>query len=293
MLKSSEIPTIKSLRSFVSVAHHQSFSKAAKELHVTQGAVSKQITLLENMLGQALFERQINGIVLTPAGKQYLPKIMQALEIIQHASASLIQSDTTQEQLTIDVPPSFASLWLIDKVEEFRQIAPELQVKIRTREDTELKLAGEADIVLRCLPLSKHYEHSELIKRETLLLVGDVKTTCTDIESILSEHSLIPQTTRPQLWELFKSQYQCLDVSNYCQVGFEHFYLSLEAVKRGRGLALIPDFMLTKELEKGELVNPLGLSIKSGYGYYMSVPSYRLASRKVQLFHQWLVEQLA
>ncbi|NOJ21651.1 LysR substrate-binding domain-containing protein [Vibrio coralliilyticus] len=292
MLKGSELPSIKALRSFIAVAHHQSFSKAAEELYVTQGAVSKQIAILEQMVGQPLLERQLNGIELTTAGKQYLPKVIEALEIIQHATASLIQSDTQQELLTIDVTPSFASLWLLPKIEEFRRLHPQLQVKIRTRENTQLKLAGESDIALRCLPLSQHYEHSQLLCQEKLLLIGEQSAACSDVTSVLTQHALIPHTTRPQLWELFKLEHQCAESLNYYGVGYEHFYLSLEAVKRGKGLALVPDFMASEMLEKALVSNLLGLSMLSGYGYYLSVPNYRLASRKVQLFHQWLRDEL-
>ncbi|NRF65041.1 LysR family transcriptional regulator [Vibrio coralliilyticus] len=292
MLKGSELPSIKALRSFIAVAHHQSFSKAAEELYVTQGAVSKQIAILEQMVGQPLLERQLNGIELTTAGKQYLPKVIEALEIIQHATASLIQSDTQQELLTIDVTPSFASLWLLPKIEEFRRLHPQLQVKIRTRENTQLKLAGESDIALRCLPLSQHYEHSQLLCQEKLLLIGEQAAACSDVTSVLTQHALIPHTTRPQLWELFKLEHQCAESLNYHGVGYEHFYLSLEAVKRGKGLALVPDFMASEMLENAQVSNLLGLSMLSGYGYYLSVPNYRLASRKVQLFHQWLRDEL-
>lgn len=292
MLKGSELPSIKALRSFIAVAHHQSFSKAAEELYVTQGAVSKQIAILEQMVGQPLLERQLNGIELTTAGKQYLPKVIEALEIIQHATASLIQSDTQQELLTIDVTPSFASLWLLPKIEEFRRLHPQLQVKIRTRENTQLKLAGESDIALRCLPLSQHYEHSQLLCQEKLLLIGEQSASYSDVNSVLTQHALIPHTTRPQLWELFKLEHQCAESLNYYGVGYEHFYLSLEAVKRGKGLALVPDFMASEMLENDQVSNLLGLSMLSGYGYYLSVPNYRLASRKVQLFHQWLRDEL-
>ncbi|NOI27026.1 LysR family transcriptional regulator [Vibrio coralliilyticus] len=293
MLKGSELPSIKALRSFIAVSHHQSFSKAAEELYVTQGAVSKQIAILEQMVGQPLLERQLNGIELTTAGKQYLPKVIEALEIIQHATASLIQSDTQQELLTIDVTPSFASLWLLPKIEEFRRLHPQLQVKIRTRENTQLKLAGESDIALRCLPLSQYYEHSQLLCQEKLLLIGEQSASCSDVNSVLTQHALIPHTTRPQLWELFKLEHQCAESLNYYGVGYEHFYLSLEAVKRGKGLALVPDFMASETLENDQVCNLLGLSMLSGYGYYLSVPNYRLASRKVQLFHQWLRDELA
>ncbi|MDN3612100.1 LysR family transcriptional regulator [Vibrio ostreicida] len=294
MLKNSELPSMKALRALIAVAHHQSFSKAAVELCVTQGAVSKQIALLEKTVGQPLFSRQLNGMELTPAGRQYLPKVVEALEVIQHATASLIQSDTDRELLNIDVTPSLASLWLLPNIEDFCRRHTHLQVKVRTREDTPSRLAGDGDLVVRCLPLSDHYEHSELLCHERLLLIGEgvFNSHDLDVGSLLTQYRLIPHTTRPQLWEWFKQEHQCTGAMHYYSVGYEHFYLSLEAVKRDKGLALVPDFMAREALHSNEISNPLGLSILSGYGYYLSVPNYRLVANKVQWFKTWLKQAL-
>ncbi|MGF1699414.1 LysR substrate-binding domain-containing protein [Photobacterium makurazakiensis] len=295
MLKGSELPSIKALRTFVAVANHLSFSKAAKELFVTQGAVSKQISALEQQLGLPLFERHLNGIRLSSIGQQYLPQIVEALESVQNATASLRQLDQIEEVLTVNVTPSFASLWLIEAIDSFTQAYPNIQVSLKTGDGPVNDVSGENDIIIRCLPISKHYENATLMYKETLLLVGSSEllskkpiTSMTD----LNKHVLLPQVTRPHLWEQFKATYQLDGNMAYYGVGFEHFYMSLEAVKNHRGLSLLPDFMVEHLIEQQQLVNPLRTTLVSHYGYYMITPKYKLHSRKVSVFNQWLSETL-
>ena len=292
MLKGSEYPSIRALRTFVAVANHLSFSKAAESLCVTQGAVSKQIATLEQLVGLPLIQRGLNGIELTEEGKRYLPKVTEALEIIQHATASLIQTDTEQELLVVDVTPSFASLWLVPNIDAFHQNHPDIRVKVRTSDGPINQLDVDSDITIRYLPLSSPYEHGRLLRQETLLLTGSSSSsTCNDKQSI-ANFAFIPQTTRPQLWEQFKLEQSLQSAIHYHPVGHEHFYLSYEAVKLGKGLALLPDFMVQQAMSRGEVHHIQQLSMHSHYGYYVFVPNFRLAARKVSLFNDWLFTQL-
>lgn len=295
MLKGSELPSIKALRTFIAVANNMSFSKAADEMSVTQGAVSKQISSLEQQLGQPLFLRHINGIELSNAGKRYLPKVAEALEIIQYATASLIQTDQVEEILTINVTPSFASLWLIPQIESFNQKNKNISVRIKTGDGLIKKMDLETEIMVRCLPISKHYENATLLQKENLVLVAS--PTLLESEGVktiddLQKLILLPHVTRPHLWEQFKREKEIAFTFNYHRVAFEHFYMSLEAAKKGVGLALLPDFMVDSQLEKGQLVNPFNLSIKTNYGYYVHIPRYKLASRKIYEFNHWLQANL-
>ncbi|MDF2155033.1 LysR family transcriptional regulator [Vibrio sp. CAU 1672] len=283
------LPSIKALRTFVAVANHLSFSRAADELCVTQGAVSKQIASLEQQLGQALVKRGLNGIELTSEGLRYLPEVTQALEMLQHATASLLQSDTDQERLVIDVTPSFASLWLVPHLDDFQQRYPLIRVEVRTGDGPVLHNNHEFDLSVRCLPLSAHYEHARLLCEERLVLIGP--PTMPERYAI-TDYPFIPQTTRPQLWEQFKQEQSFTQQVGYQPVGFEHFYLSLEAVKRGKGLALLPDFMTQAAIAQAQVTHVQNLSMQSHYGYYVIVPNHRLAARKVYWFHEWLKQKL-
>ncbi|MEJ6122185.1 LysR substrate-binding domain-containing protein [Vibrio sp. 2-Bac 85] len=291
MLNEANLPSIKALRTFVAVANNLSFSKAAKELFVTQGAVSKQISVLEQQLQQPLFSRHLNGIKLSSAGESYLPKIIEALEIIQYATTSLSTKDHAQEVLTLNVTPSFASLWLVPRIEAFHHLNNKIQVSIKTGDGLINQTNGDSDLSIRCLPISQHYENATLLRRERLVLVASAKlmmnNPITCIEDI-KKQTLIPHITRPHLWEQFKKYKGLVYNSQYSATGFEHFYMSLEAAKDGLGLALLPDFMVEGSLQSGDLVNPLNLSMQTSYGYYVFIPSYRLSSRKIYEFSRWL-----
>jgi LysR family glycine cleavage system transcriptional activator len=291
MLNEINLPSIKALRTFVAVANNMSFSKAAKELFVTQGAVSKQILVLEQQLNQPLFERHLNGIELSSAGERYLPKIIEALEIIQYATEDLLQIKKTEEVLTLNVTPSFASLWLVPQIEMFHRLNSNIRVRIKTGDGLVKKLDGDSDIIIRCLPISKHYANATLLRQENLVLVAspDVvqKNPIINIQDI-QKHTFIPHITRSHLWEQFKKHKGITYNTQYSHVGFEHFYMSLEAVKDGSGLALLPDFMIENLVNNEQLINPLNISMETSYGYYLFVPSYRLSSRKIYEFINWI-----
>ncbi len=292
MLKGSEYPSIRALRAFVAVANHLSFSKAADELCLTQGAVSKQIASLEQLVGLALIKRGLHGVELTAEGKRYLPQVTEALELIQHATASLIQFNTEQELLIVNVTPSFASLWLVPNIDDFHQQYPNIRVKIRTGDGAIKNINGDSDINVRCLPLSTHYEYSHLLCEETLLLVGSTNIPPLQNQQAVSDYPFIPQTTRPQLWEQFKIEHALEHPITYHSVGFEHFYLACEAVRMEKGLALLPDFMAQFSIQRGDIQHIQNMTLHSGYGYYVVIPSYRLNSRKVSLFYDWLKSKL-
>ena len=295
VLNNTNLPSIKALRTFVAVADNMSFSKAAQALFVSQGAVSKNISALEKQLGQPLFNRRLNGIELTSAGEQYLPKIVEALEIIQYTTESLVLIDQVEEVLSLNVTPSFASLWLIPKIEQFYELNKNIRVRIKTGDGIIKKTNGESDIAVRCLAISTHYENATLLRKEKLVLVASPKllekNPITTIEDI-QHHASIFHITRPQLWEQFKKQQGLVYNSTYSCTGFEHFYMSLEAAKGGLGLALLPDFMVSKLIENNELINPLNISMETHYAYYVFVPSYRLSSRKIYEFKKWVTESL-
>ncbi len=292
MIKGSEYPSIRALRTFVAVANYLSFSKAADDLCVTQGAVSKQMASLEQLVGLPLIHRGLNGVELTEEGKRYLPQITEALELIQHATASLIQTNTDQELLVVDVTPSFASLWLVPNIDDFHQRHPNIRVKILTGDGAVKNIHGESDLHVRCLPLSTHYEYSQLLCEETLLLIGNTNLPRLSDNQAISHYPFIPQTTRPQLWEQFKQENDLECPITYHSVGFEHFYLACEAVRMEKGLALLPDFMAQFSILRGDIQHIGNLKLHSGYGYYVMVPNFRLTSRKVALFHDWLKDKL-
>lgn len=295
----SKLPPLNALKAFEASARKLSFSQAAEELCVTQGAISKQIKLLEAHLQTALFDRNANGISLTHAGRQYLPSIMDALQTIHSSSAQLQQQNHHHQQLTLNLIPSFANLWFIPRLDKLAAQLPDLTFQILVGDGQFQFHQNSADIAIRCLPLSLTHEHSSLLIKEILVPVIHpellLKKPIHHPEDLL-QHSLISHVTRPQLWPQFLAQVitgenKHLNRAKYHH-GFEHFFLSLEAAKHQQGIALIPELFARPALQRGELVKPLDINYESGYGYYFLSPFYRQHASLNQTLLEWFSKEL-
>ncbi len=295
----SKLPPLNALKAFEASARRLSFSQAAEELCVTQGAISKQIKLLEAHLQTALFDRNANGISLTNAGKQYLPSIMNALQTIHSSSAQLQQQNHHNQQLTLNLIPSLASLWLIPRLDKLAAQLPNLTLQIVLGDGQFQFHQNSADIAIRCLPLSLTHENSCLLSKEILVPVihpNLLAKAPVHNPSDLLQHPLITHVTRPQLWPQFLA-HQIEGESNHLNGaiyshGFEHFFLSLEAAKQQQGIALVPELFARQALENKELINPLDIRYESGFGFYFLSPFYRQQASIDQALLEWFIKEL-
>jgi LysR family glycine cleavage system transcriptional activator len=123
------LPPLSTVRSFEATARHGSAARAAEELHVTPGAISQQLRKLEDFVGQRLFERQARGLVLTDAGRVLLAGCQEALAALQRATAQLRHQ---RQVLLVSCTPVFAAQWLVPRLQDFLQSAPEVDVHVST-----------------------------------------------------------------------------------------------------------------------------------------------------------------
>jgi len=300
---SSNLPPLNALKVFEVSARKLSFSAAATELCVTQGAVSKQIKILEAYLQLSLFDRTSKGLRLTEAGNFYLPTVMAALEQIHSSTVSLQQSNSSTRYLTINVSPSLSNLWLIPRLNKLSHAFPSLRLNIVSGDGAYQFHQASADIAIRCLPISLNHQNSILLREEILLpVIHNNLIADSPIQGAkdLLRYQLIGSTTRPQLWQQCLSS--LLNNENWESKpdfyhSFEHFFMSLEAANQGQGLALIPDFLAESYIDSGNaginLSNPLGLSYVSGYGYYLLMPLYRHQDPVVKQVYQWFKDNLS
>lgn len=292
----SSLPPLKALQVFEAAARCLSFSKAAAELYVTQGAVSKQIKLLEEYLERALFERSSGGLILTNDGREYLSAISESLEMIRKATARVQQSKGAANNLKIDIIPSFSMLWLIPRLDDLHKRIPELNLTQIVGDGPYKFEANSADMAIRCLPLSLSLNNAELLVSENLVPVmhKDLleRDPVNEAEDLL-KHPLLVHVTRPQIWNSFLKSVGITSLSEpKFRHGFEHFYMSLEAARLKQGIALIPDFMAQDALARGDVVTPLGLSYASSYGYYFMTPAYQASNSLILQLLEWIKEEL-
>ena len=145
------LPPLNALRAFEAAARHLSFTKAAGELSVTPAAVSHQVKALEDYFGIQLFRRLTRALLLTDAGQTALPALRDGFDKLAEASERLRAHDA-RGMLTVSVSPSFAAKWLVPRLDDFRTVHPDIDLRLDAS-DTIVDLArGEADLSIRYGP---------------------------------------------------------------------------------------------------------------------------------------------
>jgi LysR family glycine cleavage system transcriptional activator len=291
-MKPGPLPPLNALRAFVVAARHLSFSRAALELHVTHGAVSRQVRALEDHLGVALFERQVRQVSLTVEGQQLYAETRPALEQIA-AAARAVTVRSPVRAVRINVRPSFAVRWLIPRLPDFvaRHQGIEPQVLTSTLKpdhatepfDIAIRRGVEGwPPTLKVQPFST--DELVLVAAPSLLKAKPITSA-----KSLAAHVFLACKTRKSDWDEWKMQVGQPKLRPARRLQFDHVHFVLQAAVDGLGFALTPRSLLGTDVAAGRLVCPLpGLTLPLQSIYY-SRPAN--PSRETQLFADWLDTQ--
>jgi DNA-binding transcriptional LysR family regulator len=283
------------LQCFEAAARHLSFTRAAEELHLTQSAVSKQVAQLEEMLRHHLFLRIRRRLQLTPAGSLYLAEVNKILTQVDMSSRYVLSYGSQTEVLKVATQPSFGVRWLIPHLKGFGKRHPNLHLDIRNEMEPFALLQGSADVVFfygqgtwpgaTCIELFGEEVvpvcAPELLQGRTLPDAGAV-----------AELVLLQSTSRPQAWhEWFLEQGLHTD-NSYHGPRFDTFYMALSAAQAGCGVALVPSYLVAKELAEGALVLAWDHAMKSNGAHYLAYAEHAAEVPKVRALVEWVAEQI-
>lgn len=286
------LPSMSLLIAFEASARHLSFTRAAEELSVTQGAVSRQVQALETLLGVSLFRRVGRQIVLTDIGHVYVRELTAALGRIRNASLQVISLQTGSGSLHLAVLPTFGSKWLLPKLNGFYTRNPGIMIHIHSRiGQFDLELAGmDAAIGVGDgnWPGMVSYP---LLEEELIPVISPSlarKTPVTNAKD-MKKHLLLQVASRATTWRDWFGK-QGLD-SGDIRLGpqFELTEHLLQAVVAGIGVGLVPRFLVEEELRNGSLKVALPCPFVTGYNYYLLIPAHKLHLPPVVAFREWLL----
>lgn len=292
----SNIPPLNALRVFESVARLKSFSKAADELHVSQSAVSRQISLLESYLDVQFFYRDRAGIRLTELGQQYFEGIQPAFERIVAATRGLT-AKVEDEPLRIRVYSTFAARWLMHRLPRLQKAHPDLRIRISTavapvdfsteRVDASIQL-GKGDWEgLR----SDFLFADELRPVCRPKMVSGMPTGRTP--SDVFKHRLIHSRYRKQDWaDWFASagiEYTMEDDPFMLPSSL----LAYQAAQDGLGIAIAQIRMVEQELRSGTLLYFCEHTLVRDLGYYLVSSPNSLLEHKISRLRDWLMEEIS
>ncbi|WP_038013173.1 LysR substrate-binding domain-containing protein [Terasakiella pusilla] len=284
------LPSISMLSAFESAARLKSFSKAAIEQNLTQGAISRQIRALEDQLDIKLFDRVGHQVQLTHKGAQYAKEIAAALGIIRSSTFDLLTSSQGRE-LHLGVLPTFGSRWLVPRLSGFVEENPDVNITFKN-------YITYFDMNEEDVDLAIHYGQPDWPNAECFFLMDETVIPVFSpelqekygIETLedLVKAPLLHLSTRKDHWSRF-FHLNGINVSASQGILFEHFSSIARAASASLGVALIPEMFVEKELASGALNALKEGACKSSSSYYIVVPSQKVDYQPVALFRDWLI----
>ncbi|GKT01107.1 MULTISPECIES: LysR substrate-binding domain-containing protein [unclassified Acidovorax] len=285
-------PTLSELNAFHSAAKHQAFTMAAKELCVTQSAISRHIASLEDYLGQKLFIRRSSGLELTDAGATYLNATRPAIAALESATAQLMSYGGDGGALNLSVPPTFAAQWLFPRLGHFKRTLPQVSLNfVRYQHAHDFAVPHEFDAAIQ-------YGYGNWPSANARYLIGqETSIVCSPqlrdtlplrTQADLQHATLLQHIEVPLAWHDWMAANGCDTGGSRFGPGFNLYSLIIRAAVSGFGVGIVPTCLVEDELQAGTLVEPLGQRFQSPLGYYLCAPTARTNLSVYRLVSGWL-----
>jgi LysR family transcriptional regulator, glycine cleavage system transcriptional activator len=291
------LPPLNAIRAFEAAGRNQSFTLAAEELHVTSGAISRQIRTLEEHLGFQLFRRNHREVKLTPDAAIYLETVTDVFERMERATARLVDS-RRQRVLHIHNSITFTLRWLVPRLSSFHLAYPKTEIRIST------SLPSAADLVASSNDVSIQIRNEEMVKglpalHHHRLVDIELIPVCSpqyrrdhqlgDGNESLNGVVLLHSVMRPNDWRSWLGMAQVASLDPDSGIKFESSSHALQAAIEGVGMAIAIRAFVVKDLESGALVTPFQKSFRDGSAFYLAYSRAAARLPHVAEFRDWLV----
>jgi LysR family transcriptional regulator, glycine cleavage system transcriptional activator len=289
-------PSTMALLCFEASARLNSFTRAALELSLTQGAVSRQIIGLEARLGAALFVRERNSLSLTPAGQAYLADVRPALLALERATANVMALKGQGGALNVSVGASLGNHWLIPRLPDFVRGHPEITLNLATR-------IGAADFAANRLDASIEFGGAERAGFTAMKVMNLVLRPYASSAWAKQHRSafklgepaqaLIQHTTVPEAWARWFDAAGVPLNGNAPAPRYDLMSMALNAAAAGLGAVLLPDFMVGDALASRKVVRLSARAWTSQQAYHLVYPTALTDHEPLRVFWLWLMAQVA
>ncbi|WP_191486804.1 LysR substrate-binding domain-containing protein [Pseudomonas sp. FEN] len=288
-----KIPSNTALMAFEAAARHGSFARAADELSLTEGAISRQIGRLEAFLDVMLFERVGNRVRLLPNGERYAAQVRESLDRLERDSRYLMGQPSDGASLDIATVPTFAMRWLIPRLPLFRHKRPNISVHLTERTEPFVLAGSGFDAAI-------HFEHPAWtgmrphpLMNEVLVpvchpgLLKGVKTA-TALDTLPRLH----RRQNPDAWQHYSQETGIPLTHPAMGARYDLHAMLIEAALAGLGVALVPRLYIETELAQGRLVAPWpdGKTISKTFSLILPEP-IELSREPIRAFAQWVLDE--
>jgi LysR family glycine cleavage system transcriptional activator len=291
-----QLPPLNALRSFEASARYESFTRAAEELHVTQGAVSQQVKALETQLGIRLFDRERQRLKITAAGRDYLVVIREALDLISAGTERLMQRQGANV-LTVSTSLDFAAKWLVNRMARFTTAHPGIDLRISATMQHVDFVREDVDVAVR------HGDGKWPGLDATRLCAEQIFAICSP--KLLTGRNRLRQPADVLKWPLLRLEDQSKAWERWFALAgvaaperlpgpvLNRASMLIDAAIDGQGVALARTTLTALDLINGRLVRPFKLSWEPAGTYWIVSPKATAKIAKIARFRDWLLAEAA
>lgn len=287
------LPSTRDLSCFEAVVRNGSVTRAASELNMTQSAVSRRLGYLEDLLGQRLFLRERQRIIPTPAARDYAETLRGLLNEIEVATTRMLTEGRRGGTLTLGCLPTFGSRWLVPRLNRFLSTHPTIDINLVSKirrfefesEDIQAAIYFGPAVWPNCN--MRYLMGESVVALAAPSLIRDMP-----LEELLRSAPLVQHTTRPDLWREWLDHVGVTTVNGMAGPKFEFYSLVIEAAVAGIGFALLPEFLVRREIDSGALVRASDIAMPCRDSYYYVYPDRYRESHNVQEFGNWLFAEM-
>jgi LysR family transcriptional regulator, glycine cleavage system transcriptional activator len=291
---------LNALRVFEAAARHLSFTRAADELAVTPAAVGQHIRALEDLLGVVLFIRTARALQLTPEAERALPALREGFLRFEEAVKSM-QAAQNSNVLTISVAPSFASKWLVPRLDDYLKGKPDMQVRVLATDKLTDFAQENIDLALRYGAGGYAEVVSEKLMDESVLAVAApslakaLKQPVDLVGATLIHDDSLLDDPHASSWDMWLQAAQVAVANPARGLRFNLSALAIEAALAGKGVVLAKAHLAQADIAAGRLVPLFGKDggRAASFAYWMVAPAPQWQQKKVKAFVAWLKAQAA
>ena len=288
-----KIPSNSALLAFEAAARHGSFARAAEELALTEGAISRQIGRLEVFLGVVLFERVGNRVRLAPNGARYAAQVREILDRLERDSLYLMGQPIEGASIDIAAIPTFATRWLIPRLKRFQNLHPNITVHIAERMEPFILAGSGFDAAI-------HFEHPawagmhlhHLLQEVLVPVCSPAFLADAGANLSLDELPRLHRRQNPDAWQLYAEEAGIVLTNSAVGARYDLHSMLIEAAVAGLGVALVPRLYIGAELEQGRLVAPWpdGKVITKNFCLVLPEP-IELSEGPLRAFANWILHE--
>ena len=292
---SRDLPPLNALRAFEAVARLDSVSRAADELHVTHGAVSRHLKSLEEALGTALFVREGRGLALTPAGRRLHEAADGAFALLRQSWSDL-RRRPQQAPLVLGCPGSVLARWMIPRLDRLARERPDLTLHLAASDNPpDAQLTGlDAALLIAPPPWPTDWQVHALAPERIGPVVSPRFAGFAHLRDApphaLAQEALLHTQSRPQAWSDWAVRNGLDAGALRMGTGLPHLYYLLEAANAGLGVAIAPEPLVAEDLAAGRLVAPWGFVETDAR--WVLVTRRRASDPRVAALVEWLRGEL-